>query len=90
LTRQSDSINVVLERRNKINFGGGIMQELFDQLRMKRLELRLSQREVDEKAGLSTHTMFKLENGRVRNMAIISKVANFLGGVIRIDFGGRS
>lgn len=66
------------------------MQELFNQLRMKRLELRLSQREVDEKAGLSIHTMFKLENGRVRNVAIIDKIASFLGGTIRIDFGGKT
>jgi DNA-binding XRE family transcriptional regulator len=59
------------------------------QIKQKRImELELSQAEVDERAGLSTNTMYKFEKGKIKNITIIEKIAKFFGGQIRIDFGG--
>jgi DNA-binding XRE family transcriptional regulator len=58
------------------------------QIKQKRImELELSQAEVDEWAGLSTHTMYKFEKGKIKNITIIEKIVKFFGGQIRIDFG---
>jgi DNA-binding XRE family transcriptional regulator len=62
------------------------MKEIIKQVKMRRHFMEMSQEEVNNKAGLSTHTMHKFEKGKINNLKTIIKIVNALGGEIRINF----
>lgn len=58
------------------------------QLKLKRIEMGLTQEEVDKKIGYADQTTSKIERGMIANVNIIKRLVEFYGGQIRIDFGG--
>ena len=59
-----------------------MLEEIIEQFYQDRVRQRLTQSQVDERAGLPKNTTHKVEKGQIVNARIFEKVAKALGGTI--------